>query len=103
MQLHKKKRIEIIIERPILRRMTDALDTSGVRGYTILPAHGGSGQDGAWERDGLVSAAGAMVAIICILDATNLEPVLDAIYAVVERQIGIVSVSDVEVIRSDHF
>ena len=103
MQLHKKKRIEIIIERPVLQRLTDALDRSGVHGYTILQAQGGSGQDGAWQRDGLVSSAGDMVAVICILDAANFDTALESIYAVVERQIGIVSVSDVEVIRSDHF
>lgn len=103
MQLHKKKRIEIIIERPVLQRLTNALERSGVHGYTILQAQGGSGQDGAWERDGLVSSAGDMVMIVCILDAANFDAALAAIYAVVERQIGIVSVSDVEVIRSDHF
>lgn len=103
MQLHKKKRIEIIIERPVLQRLTNALERSGVHGYTILQAQGGSGQDGAWERDGLVSSAGDMVMIVCILDAANFDAALAAIYAVVKRQIGIVSVSDVEVIRSDHF
>lgn len=103
MQLHKKKRIEIIIERPVLQRLTNALEHSGVHGYTILQAQGGSSQEGTWQRDGLVSSAGDMVMIVCILDAVSFDAALAAIYAVVERQIGIVSVSDVEVVRSDHF
>lgn len=103
MELHTKKRIEIIIERPAARRVTDALDRAGTQGYTVFPAQGGRGKDGSWERDGLVSAAGHMVAIVCILDPAHLESTLDQLYTVVEPQIGIISVSDVEVIRREHF
>lgn len=103
MELHRKKRIEIIIERVVARRLTDVLDRAGVLGYTVFPAQGGRGQEGVWDRNGLVSAAGHMVAIVCIIDASRLDETLEKIYAVVERQIGIVAVSDVEVIRSEHF
>ena len=44
-----------------------------------------------------------MVAIVCIVDPARLDGILTQIYAVIERQIGIVSVSDVEVVRADHF
>ena len=103
MELHRKKRIEIIIERVVARQLTDVLDRAGVQGYTVFPAQGGRGQDGVWDRNGLVSAAGHMVAIVCILDPSRLDDTLEQIYSVVERQIGIVAISDVEVIRSDHF
>lgn len=44
-----------------------------------------------------------MVMVVCITDPARLDPVLDEVYDVVAPQIGIVSVSDVQVIRAEHF
>jgi nitrogen regulatory protein PII len=55
MEMHKAKRVEIIIEAIMERRLTDALIGAGVTGYTVLPVSGGSGRDrsagpAAWCR-----------------------------------------------------
>ena len=101
--MHAKKRIEIILEAPALHRLTDRLDQAGVTGYTVMPALAGRGQDGSWSREGQVGEAGRMVAVICIVDPAKSDAVLERIYALLSRQIGIVSVADVHVIRADHF
>jgi len=44
METHKAKRVAIIIEAPMERRLTDALNDVGVQGYSILPVLGGSGR-----------------------------------------------------------
>lgn len=103
METHPKKRIEIIIEAPSARRLTDLLDRLAVSGYTVLPALAGRGRDGSWSREGLVSEAGRMVLVICVLDESRVDEVLREIYALVSRQIGILTISTVEVIRKEHF
>lgn len=103
MQTHLKKRIEIIIEEPSLRRLTQMLDALGVSGYTVFPATAGMGHHGPWSRAGQVSSARGMVLVLCITDEERAHSVLDKIFPMVERQIGIVSVSDVQVVRGDHF
>jgi nitrogen regulatory protein PII len=100
---HAKKRLEIIVEAPVLARLLDKLDQVKVPGYTVLPALSGRGLDGSWSREGLAGDAGRMVAVICILDATRVDNVLEVIQALLARQIGILSISDVEVIRAEHF
>lgn len=102
MQTHKAKRVEIIIEAPMERRLTEALAKSGVTGFTILPVLGGSGRSGDWSRDGQVGRAG-MVAVICLIRPERLEALLDAAFAVVERHIGVVSITDAEVLRAERF
>jgi nitrogen regulatory protein PII len=97
------KRVEIIIEAPMETRLTDALDEAGVTGYTILPVMGGSGRSGRWSREGQVSLAGGMVAIICIIRPERLDELLEAAFAVVERHIGVVTVSDCSVLRAERF
>jgi len=103
MEMHPKKRIEIIIELPLQDRMTRLLDAQDGLGYTIFPAQGGRGQGSTWQRDGIVGDAGRMVAIVCIVDPARLDDLLTHIYTAIEPQIGIVSVSDVEVVRSERF
>lgn len=103
MKMNDAKRVEIIIEAPMETRLTDALDEAGVTGYTILPVMGGSGRSGRWSREGQVSLAGGMVAIICIIRPERLDELLEAAFAVVERHIGVVTVSDCSVLRAERF
>jgi nitrogen regulatory protein PII len=103
MQTYPKKKIEIIIEAPILNRVLDLLDRLAVTGYTVVPALAGRGRDGSWRGAGLVSDTGQMVMIVCITDEKRVSAVLDPVYELVTRQIGIVTVSDCQVVRADHF
>jgi len=103
MEMYKAKRVEIIIEAPMERRLRDALSKAGVTGFTVLPVLGGSGRSGAWSREGQVSRAAGMVALICIIRPERLDEMLDAAFAVVERHIGVVSVTDCEVLRAERF
>lgn len=100
---HLKKRLEIIVEAPALHRLTDRLDRAGVSGYTIVPALAGKGRTGGWSSEGVAGDAGRLVMVISIVDPTKVDAVLEGVYAVLARQIGIVTVCDVQVIRADHF
>lgn len=102
MQTHDAKRVEIIIEAPMEGRLTDALATAGVTGFTVLPVLGGSGRSGQWTREGQVGRSG-MVAVVCLVAPERLDGLLDAAFAVVQRHIGVVSVADVQVIRPMRF
>jgi nitrogen regulatory protein PII len=103
MEMHDAKRVEIIIEAVMERRLTDALNEAGVTGYTVLPVGGGSGRSGQWSREGQVSRAGGMVAVICLIRPERLDALLEAAFAVVERHIGVVSVTDAKVLRAERF
>jgi nitrogen regulatory protein PII len=102
MQTHKAKRVEIIIEAPMEGRLTQALVGAGVTGFTVLPVTGGSGRSGHWTREGQVGRSG-MVAVVCLIRPDRLDALLDAAFAVVERHIGVVSVTDCEVLRAERF
>lgn len=102
METHTAKRVEIVIEAPLERRLTDALTGAGVTGYTILPVRGGSGRSGKWTREGQVGRAG-MVAVVCLIKPERLDGLLDAAFAVVEKHIGVVSITDAQVVRAERF
>jgi nitrogen regulatory protein PII len=103
MQTHAAKRVEIIIEAPMQRRLEEALTRAGVTGYSILPVLGGNGRSGAWSREGQVGRAGGLVAVICIVRPERKDALLEAAFAVLERHIGVVSIADCEVLRAERF
>jgi nitrogen regulatory protein PII len=103
MQTHPKKRIDLLIEMPVLRRVSERLEKAGVTGYSVLPVIAGRGQTGRWSADDQIGNAGQMVAIMCIVDAAKVDTVLEAVFAVVSGQIGLVTVSDVAVVRPERF
>lgn len=103
MERHQAKRVEIIIEAPLESRLTNALDEAGVKGFTVLPVLGGSGRSGRWSREGQISRASGMVAVVCLIRPERLDGLLDAAFKVVEEHIGVVSVTDAEVLRAERF
>ncbi|MEM9796251.1 MAG: DUF3240 family protein [Pseudomonadota bacterium] len=103
MKTHSAKRVEIIIETMMERRLTDALLKADVTGFTVLPVRGGSGRSGHWSRAGQVGRAGGMSAVVCIVAPERLDMLLQAAFAVVETHIGVVSVTDCQVLRAERF
>ena len=103
MEMHDAKRVEIVIEAPLESRLTKALLEAEVTGFTVLPVRGGSGRSGHWSREGQVSRASGMVAVICLIRPDRLDALLHAAFAVVEKHIGVVSVTDTKVLRAERF
>lgn len=103
MQTHDAKRVEITIEQVMLRRLTEALETADVTGWSVLPVLGGSGRSGTWSREGQVSRGTGMVQVVCLIRPDKLDALLDAAFEVVDRHIGVVSVTDAHVLRAERF
>lgn len=103
MEMHAAKRVEITIEAVMERRLTEALHDAGLVGYTVLPVSGGSGRSGPWTREGQVSRAGGMVAVIFLIRPDRLETLLEAAFSVVDRHIGVICVTDAQVLRAERF
>lgn len=101
--MHDKKRLEIIVEAPVLKRLTDLLDRLDVGGYTVVPALQGKGHGGSWSREGQATDAGRMVVVIVVIDPQRLDEIVDPIFALVQRQVGIMTIADVRVLRGEHF
>jgi PII-like signaling protein len=103
MQSHPKKRVDVIVEVPLMRRIIDRLDQANVSGYSVMPIIAGRGHASSWTADGQISNATQMLAIVCITDASKIDHLLESIFAVISHQIGFVTISDVSVVRPERF
>ncbi|MEF2553594.1 transcriptional regulator [Aurantimonas sp. A2-1-M11] len=55
------------------------------------------------HREGHIGRGSRMIAVICLIRPERLDALLEAAFAVVERHIGVVSVSDAKVLRAERF
>jgi PII-like signaling protein len=98
-----KKRVDVFVEAPALQTVLDVLDEAHVQGYTVLEAKSGKGHMGTWSIDDSFNNATNVVCVVCIMDAAKVEQVMDGVYDIVKRQIGVLTISDVMVVRPEHF
>jgi len=101
--VHDRKRIELIIERMAYKRACRVLEAAGMTGYTVLPSLAGYGGGNRWTRDTDISASSDMVVIIAIGDEGRVAASMTQLETLLGSHIGVVSVSDVKVLRPERF
>ncbi|AWW74801.1 transcriptional regulator [Erythrobacter sp. KY5] len=96
-----RKRIEILADKALQRRVTDAIDRIGITGWTIVPVTSGKGREGVWREESVIGTDKVLVLTIAAEDkamalAEELAPML--------TRLGFVlSMWDVQVIRGERF
>ena len=98
-----KKRLELIIEKPAFKRACRILEDAGVNGYTAFSAFAGYGANMRWQRGTDLSASRDMIMIIAVMDETIVEKAIDKLESLIGAHIGLLSLSDVQVLRPERF
>lgn len=99
MRMLPRKRIEIFVEAPLLRRILTALDQLGVPGYSLMEMAGGRGGGAAWDESGEIGNASRMVCVISLVEPERLPDILARLSVIVAGRIGVTAISDVEVMQ----
>jgi nitrogen regulatory protein PII len=97
-----RKKLEIIVEAPTLRRVETFLDEAGVRGWTVLSSLKGHGDGGDWTSGDFTPGQEKRV-ILTVLSAEAADRVLERLGRFFEDYPGIVVITDVQVLRGDRF
>ena len=101
--MESKRRLELIIERMALSRACNVLDEAGMPGYTVLGTQAGRERTHSWRLEDDPSSSREMVVVIAIGDETRIERALRDLHELVDAHIGVLSISDVDVLRSERF
>jgi len=97
-----RRKIEVLVDSPLVRRVTQTADQVGVTGYTILPTLGGSGRGGRWSDD-QVSGADAKVMFVTVTSQAKAEAFTDALAPLLESHGLMLMMSTVDVVRAGKF
>ncbi len=102
MQTHTRKKLEIIVDSPLVPRVTALIDRIGATGYTLFQSIGGRGAEGDWREDQLTGAQ-QKILIKVIAGEETANRLLENLSGELERYSCIIYVSTVEVIRAGKF
>jgi hypothetical protein len=97
-----RRRIEILVDAPLVRRVVAAAEEVGVTGYTLLPTLGGAGHGGRWSDD-QVTGAEAKVMFVTITNSIKAAALTDALAPLLQSLSLILVSGDVEVVRPEKF
>ncbi|MCB1685927.1 MAG: hypothetical protein R3E82_01870 [Pseudomonadales bacterium] len=93
------KRIEIVIEQPLARRMADLLSDLGAPGYTIIQQTGGRGDRGLRRADEPTGTSSNCVFIIACETEDAMTRIIEGVRPLLSRSGGICLVSDAMWVR----
>jgi nitrogen regulatory protein PII len=88
------KRIEIIIEEALARRLEEKLQALGAPGYTFIPRAGGAGDRGLMRGDDPTGAASNCVFIVVVDDDDTARLIVEGVQPFLTRSGGVCLVSD---------
>jgi hypothetical protein len=98
-----RKRIEILVDAPLIRKVTQAADAAGINGYTLLPASSGKGSNGTWSDDQVTGGVSAKELFLTVCNEEKAQAFLDRVKPLLVSHGLILFLSDVQVIRGGKF
>lgn len=92
--MSKMKRVEIVVQNELLEAIVRAVQKHAT-GYTIVPDVTGFGEHGLRDRD--------ITLLVTVTSEQHLDPLLDEVMPMLGLRSGIVLITDVTVLRPEHF
>ena len=96
-----RKRIEILTDAPLVRRVTAAIDRCGISGWTVLPVTAGRGRDGHWHEDQVTGSDKSLV--LTVASQERASRLAEELAPLLTSHGLLLTMWDVEVIRGERF
>ncbi|MDA9918530.1 transcriptional regulator [Erythrobacter sp.] len=96
-----RKRIEILADTQLQKRVTDTIDKVGITGWTIVPVTSGKGREGAWREERVMGTD--KVFVLTIAAEEKADALAEALAPMLTKYGFIFSMWDVQVIRGERF
>ena len=100
---HPRKKIEILVDAPLLSRIQQLAKDAEVSGYTLQRTIGGEGGQGRWRAEEVTGGAGSKLVFATIVDDETADRFLTDLEPLLSEYGLLVTVSPVEVIRGERF
>ncbi len=98
----RRRRIEVLVDAPLTRKLVEAAKASGILGYTILPTLEGDGRSGHWSDD-QVSGAQSKQLFLSVTSSDKADAFVEAIAPLLDDYGMMLLLGDVDVVRSTRF
>ncbi len=96
-----RKRIEILVDTPLVRLVTNAIGEAGITGWSVLPVTSGRGREGDWREERITGADKSLV--LSIASQEKASALAEALAPILTSHGLLLTMWDVEVIRGERF
>ncbi len=96
-----RKRIEILVDSPLVRRVTAAIEAAGISGWSVLPVTSGRGREGRWHEERVIGVDKSLV--LSIASPEKAAALAEALAPILTSHGLLLTMWDVEVIRGERF
>jgi nitrogen regulatory protein PII len=102
MQLYPKKKVEIVVEAARIAKLLEMIKALGGTGHTVIPELAGKGRRGIRDEAHVSDVLRNALIIVIATQDMALRTVEEA-HKLLKNYADIIYVSDVSVVRDDHF
>ena len=102
MQMHHKKKIEMIVDAACLPQLLKMCERVGAKGYTVIPNVSGKGNRGVRGSSDIFDIFRNVLIIVIATEEIAARIVAES-QLLLQHYAGIIYTSDVEVVRDEHF
>ena len=96
-----RKRIEILVDMPLVRLVTAAIERCEITGWTVLPVTSGRGRDGPWQEERVTGSDKSLV--LTIASQARATRLAEELAPLLNSHGLLLTMWDVEVIRGERF
>lgn len=97
-----RRRIEVLVDRPLAPLIVEAASQAGIKGYSLLPVLGGAGQGGSWSDDE-ISGAQAKLIFLTVASQEKTDRLVERLSPLLDSHGLILFVGTVDVVRGTRF
>jgi PII-like signaling protein len=98
----RRRRIEVLVDAPLARRIINAAHRAGIAGYTLLPTLEGKGRGGHWSDD-QISGAQSKQLFLSVTSEEKAAAFVEAVAPLLDSHGLLLLLSDVDVVRGTKF
>ncbi|MCE2729982.1 MAG: transcriptional regulator [Sphingomonadaceae bacterium] len=97
-----RKRIEILVDTPLVPRVVAQLKAVDISGWSVIHVDSGGGRAGAWQDDD-VTGASAKTIVLAIASEAKTSGLIEAIAPLLDSYGMLLTIGDVQVVRGERF
>jgi hypothetical protein len=97
-----RKRIEILVDTPLVPRVVAQLKAADISGWSVIHVDSGGGRAGEWQHDD-VTGASAKTIVLAIASEAKTSGLIEAIAPLLDSYGMLLTIGDVQVVRGERF
>lgn len=97
-----RKRIEILVDQPLVPRILRYLEEADVSGWSLIQVDRGGGREGEWRNDE-VTGATAKAIVLVIANEAKTRVLTEMLAPILDSHRLLLTVGDVQVVRGERY